>query len=39
VRARFGDFTGPVPGLEMQLGKVRIEWLPDRIFADGLQSG
>jgi hypothetical protein len=34
VRARFGSGGAAAPGVNMQLAKVRVEWLPDRIFGD-----
>jgi hypothetical protein len=34
VRARFGSTGAAAPGVNMQLAKVRVEWQPDRIFAD-----
>ncbi len=38
VRARFSQSDAPVPGLNMQLAKVRAEWIPDRIFVNGFES-
>jgi hypothetical protein len=37
VRARFGSGGAAAPGVNMQLAKVRIEWVPDRIFGDAFE--
>lgn len=38
VRARFSETGAPAPSLNMQLAKARVEWTPDRIFANGFES-
>lgn len=37
TRARFSQGDAPSPGLNMQLTKVRLLWLSDRIFVDGFE--
>ncbi len=37
-RVRFSEASAPSPGLDMQLTKLRLVWIPDRIFVDGFDT-
>lgn len=38
TRVRFSEAGAPSPALDMQLTKVRLFWMPDRIFVDGFET-